>query len=275
MLHVQIDVAAFEAEVQQEFERREELLKNIHEAETGVKVEPTSKTNIIQRRIEVLKAMLAEEKLSANKRKADQLADENAQIAIEKLVAAEAQESYKMVSEPMGEARRLIAEGGPQNLAKAEALLREAAKRGDAEAEALKEATATRSVRDALVLRLHAIAQSGDKDHFLLAAAEAYEMPISKRENCDLRSVLLHALAKLQEDSPDILTFGRRRRRKRPKRERGKKKARLVSPAPSETEGMETDVPESVELSRVVAESRPPRATSLPACSWKAAWSAG
>ena len=103
--------------------------------------------------------MLAEEKLSANKRKADQLADERAQIAIEKLVAAEAQESYKMVSEPMGEARRLIAEGGPQNLAKAEALLREAAKRGDAEAEALKEATATRSVRDALVLRLHAIAQ--------------------------------------------------------------------------------------------------------------------
>ena len=148
-------------------------------------------------------------------------------------------------------------------MAKAEALLREAAKSGDAEAEALNEAKATRSVRDALVLRLHAIAQSGDKDHFLLAAAEAYEMPISKRENCDLRFVLLHALAKLQEDSPDILTFGRRRGRKRPKR------------TVSETEGIETDVPESVELSRVVAESRPPRATSLPAFSWKAAWSAG
>ena len=88
-------------------------------------------------------------------------------------------------------------------------------------------------------------------------------MPISKRENCDVRFVLLHALAKLQEDSPDILTFGRQRRRKRPKRERGKKKARLVSPAPSETEGMETDVPESVELSRVVAESRPPHTTSF------------
>ena len=46
MLHVQTDVAAFEAEVQQEFERREELLKKVHEAEAGVKVEPTTKTEI-------------------------------------------------------------------------------------------------------------------------------------------------------------------------------------------------------------------------------------
>ena len=252
-----------EAEVQQEFERREELLKKIHEAEAGVKVETTTKTEIIQRRIEVLTAMLAEEKLSANKRKADQLADERAQIAIEKLVAAEAQERYAIVAEPMREARRLIAEGGPQNLANAEELLREAAKRGDAEAEALKEAKATRSVRDALVLRLHAIAQSGESEAFLLAAEKAYGKRISKRENCDLRSVLLHALAKLQEDSPDILTFGRRRGRKRPKR------------TVSETEGIETDVPQSVEPFRVVAERRPPRATSLPAFSWKAAWSAG
>ena len=40
MLHVQIDVAAFEAEVQQEFERREELLKKIHEAETESRLSP-------------------------------------------------------------------------------------------------------------------------------------------------------------------------------------------------------------------------------------------
>ena len=120
MLHGQTDVAALETEVQQEFERREELLKKIHEAGAGVKVEPTNKTEIIQRRIEVLTAMLAEEKLSADKSKADQIADDRAQIAIEVLEAAEARERYEIVSEPMGKARRLIEDGGPRNLAEVE-----------------------------------------------------------------------------------------------------------------------------------------------------------
>ena len=56
-----------EAEVQQEFERREELLKNMHEAEAreaGVEVELTTKTEIIQRRIQVLTEMLAAEQPS-------------------------------------------------------------------------------------------------------------------------------------------------------------------------------------------------------------------
>ena len=81
MLRGQTDVAALEAEVQQEFEKREERLKKIHEAEAGVKVEPTTRTKIILCRIQVLTAMLAEEKPSADKRKADQIADERAQMA--------------------------------------------------------------------------------------------------------------------------------------------------------------------------------------------------
>ena len=40
MLHVQTDVVALEAEVQQEFERREELLEKIHEAETESRLSP-------------------------------------------------------------------------------------------------------------------------------------------------------------------------------------------------------------------------------------------
>ena len=84
MSHGQTDAAALEAEVQQEFGRREELLKKIHEAEAreaGVKVELTTKTEIIQRRIQVLTAMLAAEQPSDDS-KADKIAEGRARGAI-------------------------------------------------------------------------------------------------------------------------------------------------------------------------------------------------
>ena len=81
-----------EAEVQQEFERREELLNNMHEAEAreaGVEVELTTKTEIIQRRIQVLTEMLAAEQPSDDS-KADNIAEGKARDAIEALNEADA-----------------------------------------------------------------------------------------------------------------------------------------------------------------------------------------
>ena len=111
MLRGQTGVAALAAQVQQEFERREELLKKIHEAEAreaGGNVELT-KTEIIQRRIQVLTAMLAEEKPSDDR--ADRIANARARSAIEFLKVAEAADGF----EKMGEARGLIEAGGARN----------------------------------------------------------------------------------------------------------------------------------------------------------------